>query len=513
MVTFAQVSTVQQFLVSLLNFINVTLIPFLFTLGFVFFLFNVVRYFVITPEDSAAKEKARTFAFYSIAALVLAVIIWGIVNLFASNLFRSSNTDYVCPDWLERFNACSLTSSQWPNYGPPSGGSNTTAGGQIGGTECIGYEAGRCVTNINQFSPARREAFIRNNPSQCIGYEAGRCITDISQFSPARREAFILNNPSLNDGISNPTILDRNNPTFFDDLPEELKERCVRLNIADENCNENVRAIDLVDGDDEFDSEFNDSPIEDSALALLLYGSERELVRQQSNDSLPGARNQVVQISENASCRDGLTELQSAAGNDPSSASYLLYRDSSGQTKWTNLTDDSTSRSIVIDADQIATIKATGASDLHIVHTHQKRSVSGIPLTALGPSTADLTQICNNSYSDTTQLYVDWTGVWVAKTTSVTCPLTSSDRENFGLAVGTNALAHLPSGLRDTELVKLINSPIVPDADVSYYQSLINDRLTEISTVEIRNLARNLLLDSSISLGRTGPVSFCSEEF
>ena len=488
-VSFAQVSTVQQFLVDILTFVNTTLIPFLFTLGFVFFLFNVVRYFIIKPDSDDDKEKAKRFALYSIAALVLAVMIWGIVNLFASNLFGTGNNNYVCPDWLERFRACDGISGSWPNYGPP--GSITRPDGSV----------------------TRAPVPTPRPDRECLGYEEGRCITDISQFSPERREDFILNNPSLNDGISNPTILDRENPTIFTDLPEELRERCVRLNIADENCNENVREIDLVDGDDEFDSEFNDSPIEDSALALFIYGSEREILRHQSNTSLPLARNQVVQVDTTASCRDGLVQLQSAANNDPTSAAYALYRNASGQTRWANLTDNSTSRSITIDTDRVADIRNAGGEDLIIVHTHQKRSASGIPLTAHSPSISDYRTLCHNALLGTPRLVVDWTGVWVVNTTDATCPISSAEQDEFGIVVGTNALAHLPAGLRDTELVKLINSPVVPDSDVSYYQSLINDRLGEMSTVEIRSQARSLLLETDISLGRTGPASFCNEEF
>lgn len=62
-------------------FIGSVLIPFLFALALLFFLWNVARYFIFNADDQNAREQAKKLALYAVAGFVFLVSIWGIINV------------------------------------------------------------------------------------------------------------------------------------------------------------------------------------------------------------------------------------------------------------------------------------------------------------------------------------------------------------------------------------------------------------------------------------------------
>lgn len=110
----------QDFLFYIVEFINFTLIPLLFAIALLFFLANVVRYFILGAQEEEKREQARKLAVYGLAAFVLLVSIWGIVNLIT----RSLDLDYespICPDYMG--NWCrdanrTFNGSQFPSVNP-----------------------------------------------------------------------------------------------------------------------------------------------------------------------------------------------------------------------------------------------------------------------------------------------------------------------------------------------------------------------------------------------------------
>lgn len=98
-VSYAAPQNLQEYLVAIGSFINDVLIPLLFTIGLLFFLYNTVRYFILKSDDASARDQARKQATYGILAFVFLVSIWGIVNLLLSslNLYDNGplNSDYI----------------------------------------------------------------------------------------------------------------------------------------------------------------------------------------------------------------------------------------------------------------------------------------------------------------------------------------------------------------------------------------------------------------------------------
>lgn len=93
--------SIQEFLAVITSFINTTVIPLLFAIAFLAFIFNVVRYFIIGGDNKVGQEKAKRYALYSIAAFVLMVSIWGLVNILV-NGFGICRGGALTPDYIDK---------------------------------------------------------------------------------------------------------------------------------------------------------------------------------------------------------------------------------------------------------------------------------------------------------------------------------------------------------------------------------------------------------------------------
>lgn len=73
----------------ILNFFSCTLInsvvPLLFTLAVVAFIWGIIQYF-LNPENEEARKKGKSFMIWGIIALFVMISMWGLVNVL-SNTF------------------------------------------------------------------------------------------------------------------------------------------------------------------------------------------------------------------------------------------------------------------------------------------------------------------------------------------------------------------------------------------------------------------------------------------
>lgn len=77
--------------------INTSIIPFVFGLALVAFLYGVVRY-VLNTENENEREKGKQFMIWGVVALTVMVAIWGIVAIFGNTFgFESSVIPQVSP--------------------------------------------------------------------------------------------------------------------------------------------------------------------------------------------------------------------------------------------------------------------------------------------------------------------------------------------------------------------------------------------------------------------------------
>lgn len=74
------------FLGAVIGFINNILVPFALAIAFIFFVWGVVKYFVIGADSDDGKSKGKDMIIYSIVGFVVIFSFYGIVNLLTDGL-------------------------------------------------------------------------------------------------------------------------------------------------------------------------------------------------------------------------------------------------------------------------------------------------------------------------------------------------------------------------------------------------------------------------------------------
>jgi len=82
----AQFGGVDTFFDRMLSFINGTLVPFVFAIAFLVFVWGIFKYFILGGSDQSSREEGQRLMLYGIAGFVVMVSVWGIVNLLSSGL-------------------------------------------------------------------------------------------------------------------------------------------------------------------------------------------------------------------------------------------------------------------------------------------------------------------------------------------------------------------------------------------------------------------------------------------
>jgi TRAP-type C4-dicarboxylate transport system permease small subunit len=77
-------------------FINDILVPLLFSIAFLVFIWGMVQYFIIGGTSEESRTKGKQLVFWSVLGLVLIVSLWGLVRAIAVSLnFTSENPNAV----------------------------------------------------------------------------------------------------------------------------------------------------------------------------------------------------------------------------------------------------------------------------------------------------------------------------------------------------------------------------------------------------------------------------------
>ncbi len=69
-----------------INFINSYLVPAIFALAFLLFLWGMFKFFFVSGASSEGKEQGKNLMLWGVIAFVVMVSIWGLVNLVATGL-------------------------------------------------------------------------------------------------------------------------------------------------------------------------------------------------------------------------------------------------------------------------------------------------------------------------------------------------------------------------------------------------------------------------------------------
>ena len=77
--------------------INSYLVPLVFAVAFIMFLFGVLRFFFVGAADAKKREEGRKFIVGAIIAFAIMLSVWGLVNLVRGSLPLGSNNQPALP--------------------------------------------------------------------------------------------------------------------------------------------------------------------------------------------------------------------------------------------------------------------------------------------------------------------------------------------------------------------------------------------------------------------------------
>ena len=70
----------------LIGALNYIVIPLIFALAFLVFIYGVAKHFFLSGDDEGARESGRQFMLWGIVGLVVLFSVWGLVSLLLSTL-------------------------------------------------------------------------------------------------------------------------------------------------------------------------------------------------------------------------------------------------------------------------------------------------------------------------------------------------------------------------------------------------------------------------------------------
>jgi len=74
------------------NFINQYIVPAVFAIAFLVFIWGIFKLFILGGTDEGKREEGKSLVMYSIIGFVLMISIWGLVNLVVSSFGLGGQT-------------------------------------------------------------------------------------------------------------------------------------------------------------------------------------------------------------------------------------------------------------------------------------------------------------------------------------------------------------------------------------------------------------------------------------
>lgn len=85
-------NTIPEYLTSIIGFINVVLVPLLFAVAFLVFIYGIFNYFIAGGANEEKRDEGKKLAIWGIVAFFIMVSVWGLVNVLIGT-FGLTNTN------------------------------------------------------------------------------------------------------------------------------------------------------------------------------------------------------------------------------------------------------------------------------------------------------------------------------------------------------------------------------------------------------------------------------------
>jgi hypothetical protein len=88
----ADLGPLQDLMSNIVTVINNVIVPFIFGVGFLVFVWGMFKFFVVGGANEEAKEQGKSLMVYATLGFVLMIVFWGVVNLIADSTGVQNDT-------------------------------------------------------------------------------------------------------------------------------------------------------------------------------------------------------------------------------------------------------------------------------------------------------------------------------------------------------------------------------------------------------------------------------------
>lgn len=99
--------TINEIAEGIINLINGVLVPLVFALAFITFLFGVFKYFFAGAADEKKRSEGRQFIMWAIIAFAVMISVWGLVRVLAGTFSLDSASRPCLPTFTGKQLDCS----------------------------------------------------------------------------------------------------------------------------------------------------------------------------------------------------------------------------------------------------------------------------------------------------------------------------------------------------------------------------------------------------------------------
>ncbi|HUY62762.1 MAG TPA: hypothetical protein VMV50_03170 [Candidatus Paceibacterota bacterium] len=92
LVSFAQVNNLSDVGSLIINIINNILVPVIFAVAFIVFLWGAFDTFILGATNDTAKEKGKSLMLWGLIGFFVMVSVWGLVNILTGTITFGNNT-------------------------------------------------------------------------------------------------------------------------------------------------------------------------------------------------------------------------------------------------------------------------------------------------------------------------------------------------------------------------------------------------------------------------------------
>ncbi|NNM83894.1 hypothetical protein HKL94_01595 [Candidatus Parcubacteria bacterium] len=97
LVSFAAINNISDVGTFIINTINNVLVPVLFAIAFIVFIWGVFQTFILGQGSEDAKEKGKNLMLWGLIGFFVMVSVWGLVNILTGTISFGNNTGVTTP--------------------------------------------------------------------------------------------------------------------------------------------------------------------------------------------------------------------------------------------------------------------------------------------------------------------------------------------------------------------------------------------------------------------------------